>query len=657
MLRHCCWCALFVLPLAAQPWDILGSRTIVTPFSYAGEGGAALAPNGDVFIAVSPCGAPGIVKLTSYGTPAPCDTVVARVNPAGNLVYAIQLGGVDDGGPVLLLDPAGNIIVSGQTSSPSRFHPTPGAYLATPPETNVTGFVCKLAAADGTPIFCTFLDQSAMVRSLDAAGDLLFTLLVSSTTSGDSYAILKIDQTGSKLVSESVPVAGVIGSIVQNSDGTFFLSGESSPSGSPPMNYYGKFDPNAGFLFAQDLGTNSFFAVASSVGPLLAGNVGAGFEVRQYAADGVTIVYDRTLPLFMNGRISIVDGGVALTGFVTSAALPLVHNLHPCGQISGLFSGDPVMIRLDQTGAIVQTTWLRSNTFGNLIRTTDGGWSAIGSFGSSSGSTNLSVQVVSVGPSPVAQTETIGCMADLARGTRNTASPGLLIALTIDNEALIGPAVAQADASGRFPSSLAGMTLSFDGVPAPLFWFNGQQLSAAVPFSIAGKSTTQMCLTYPSMAQSCAAVQVVPFTPAVFGNVVNQDGTINSASHPAPPGSILSFYMVGLGPLSPGVPDGTIVGTPLPALTAPVQVEFASGFANLAGPFSPPPPPTVAQVTYAGPAPFEVAGLYQVNVQVPSGVLGMVTILVGPVGAPVASVNVTVVLGMREMPLPAVTAQ
>jgi len=313
---------------------------------------------------------------SSYGTPSPCDTVVARVNPAGNFVYAIQLGGVDDGGPMLLLDPAGNIMVSGQTSSSFRFHPTPGAYLATPPEASVTGFVCKLAAADGTPMFCTFLDESATVRNIDSAGDLLFTLLVSSTTSGNSYAILKLDPTGSKLVSESVPVDGLIDSMVQNADGTFYLSGVTQspkfpfsspptvpPSYRQPAYYYGKFDPNTGFLFAQDFGSNGFSVVVSSVGPLLAGYVGSEFTVRQYASDGTTIVYDRILPLYSGGKVSIVDGSVLLVGFVTSAALPLVHNLHVCGQVSGPFSGGPAMIRLDNTGAIVQTTLARHRFF------------------------------------------------------------------------------------------------------------------------------------------------------------------------------------------------------------------------------------------------------------------------------------------------------
>jgi uncharacterized protein (TIGR03437 family) len=242
------------------------------------------------------------------------------------------------------------------------------------------------------------------------------------------------------------------------------------------------------------------------------------------------------------------------------------------------------------------------------------------------------VQILTVGPSLYAQPQIIGCMEDLAQGTHDAATPGLLVALTIENDVSAGPATAQPNATGQYPTTLAGITITFDGVPMPLFSLNGSQLTGAVPFSVAGKATSQLCLISYILIGSCVAVPITPIVPSLFPTVVNQDGTLNSANNPAALGSIISFYLVGLGPLLPAVPDGTIVSPPLPALTNQVQVEFATGVANEGGPFTPPPPPAVAQVTYAGPAPFEVAGVYQVNVLVPIGVLGQVTITFGSVG-------------------------
>src|SRR5262249_12435868 len=155
----------------------------------------------------------------------------------------------------------------------------------------------------------------------------------------------------------------------------------------------------------------------------------------------------------------------------------------------------------------------------------------------------------SFGASPNAQPMTIGCMVDLAEARSSVASPGLLVALNIENDAAAEPVSADPDSAGRFPTSLGGVTIPFDGVAAPLFALTGQKVTAAVPFSVAGRSTVQMCLTSFSAPQSCTAIQVLPFVPAVLSVagspvVINEDGTINSADHPAPPGSIVTFYMI-----------------------------------------------------------------------------------------------------------------
>ena len=95
---------------------------------------------------------------------------------------------------------------------------------------------------------------------------------------------------------------------------------------------------------------------------------------------------------------------------------------------------------------------------------------------------------------------------------------------------------------------------------------------------------------------------------------MNQDGTLNSA-HPAPVGSIISLYMTGLGMPSPVPTDGSIVQLPLPLLVPQVQVHF--GAPGPSTPFGQQFISVPAQVWYSRPAPFEVAGVHQVNVQVP----------------------------------------
>jgi uncharacterized protein (TIGR03437 family) len=642
-----------VLPVLAladsPPWDVLGTRTIVTPFLNAGLYSSRLAPNGDVVMAGSSCRAPGIQLTGRFGDTSRCGLIVARVTAAGNFAFAVQLGDVDYAG-TLLIDSDGNIFVSGEAES-SRFLTTPGAYLEAAPQSAVLGnysanFACKLSSS-GTPVFCTFLDDTAALVTLDRSGGLLFTKSIAASSTLSS--VVRLNSSGAKVL-ESVPINGTIAAIAPNPDGTFYLSGRTPPP--QPAAFYGKFDPAAGFLFTQYFGPTGGFSISlqASGGPILAGNFGSGFSVRQYASDGTTVVYEQPLPSISTGALSTMDGGVLLTAN-SNAGLPLLHNLHVCKRLLAPGTVDSAaLIRLDSYGAIVQSTFLDAVSAGSLVHMANGGWSALGKVNEADSfpyAPNAIVQVLSLGPTPSAQPMPIGCLVDLAEAVRSVASPGLLVAINIETDAAAEPLSANPDSAGRFPASLGGMAIAFDGVPAPLFALAGQRLTGAVPFSVAGRSTAQMCLISSSAPQGCTAIQVLPLSPAVWSvagapAVINQDGTLNSADHPAPPGSVVTFYMIGLGPLSPGVPDGTIVGPPLPALATQVQVQL---FTRLGAPTYP------AEVTYAGPATFEVAGVYQVNARLPSqcsesnGCPGSVRILVGPLDAPVAgavtSINVS----------------
>jgi uncharacterized protein (TIGR03437 family) len=145
----------------------------------------------------------------------------------------------------------------------------------------------------------------------------------------------------------------------------------------------------------------------------------------------------------------------------------------------------------------------------------------------------------------------------------------------------------------------------FDGIAAKLIYVTPTQLGATVPYSI---STATTSLVVQSQGQSSAPVQipVVPATPAIFtadatgkgqGAILNQDSSVNSASNPALPGSVVVLY---------GTGGGALTNDALPRLALPVSVTIGGA---------------VAQVLYAGIAPGLVSGAIQVNVQVPSGVV------------------------------------
>jgi uncharacterized protein (TIGR03437 family) len=87
--------------------------------------------------------------------------------------------------------------------------------------------------------------------------------------------------------------------------------------------------------------------------------------------------------------------------------------------------------------------------------------------------------------------------------------------------------------------------------------------------------------------------------------VLNQDGSVNSKTNPAAAGSVISLFVTGTGATLPGLPDGSLAPLeppfPLPATLPGASVDGLP-----------------AQVLYAGPAPGEIYGLTQINVQLPA---------------------------------------
>jgi len=164
------------------------------------------------------------------------------------------------------------------------------------------------------------------------------------------------------------------------------------------------------------------------------------------------------------------------------------------------------------------------------------------------------------------------------------------------------------DSSGNFANSLAGVQVFFNSVAAPMIYAQAQRVEFVVPFEVASMSTVNIHLEYNGVHSNTNTLPVTPTFPGVLG-VVNEDGILN-LNEPTSQGSIVGVFGTGGGQTNPGEVDGVpVIGT-LPPLLAPVQatIHYVTG-----GQVSVVPAP----VLYAGPAPTEVAGVLQVNVQIP----------------------------------------
>ena len=192
-------------------------------------------------------------------------------------------------------------------------------------------------------------------------------------------------------------------------------------------------------------------------------------------------------------------------------------------------------------------------------------------------------------------------------------APGEIVALFGSQ---LGPStlVSQTPSGNRYGDTLAGTQVLFNGRAAPLIYTSAGQVAAIVPFEIAGQASVSVQATYNSVPTPAVPMPVAAAWPALWaadatgrgpGAVLNQDSTLNSAANPAPVGSVIQLYGTGGGLTVPPSQDGT-VSCQIGDFAQPVSVTIGGVSAPA--------------IWYSGPAPCEVAGVFQINVTIPAGV-------------------------------------
>ncbi len=220
-------------------------------------------------------------------------------------------------------------------------------------------------------------------------------------------------------------------------------------------------------------------------------------------------------------------------------------------------------------------------------------------------------------------------------------APGEIVVVIGSN---LGPAKLaglQQDSRGFVSTSVAGTQVLFDGVAAPLGYTEAGFVSAVVPYEVAGKSSTQVQVVYQGQSSNPVAMPVTLVMPAIFtadntgqgqGAILNQDGSVNSANNPAAPGSIVFVFGTGEGQTKPGGVDGQPNGAPAATPLAQPVTATVGG--------------TTAKVISAGGVPGLVAGVLEVDVQIPPGAAASNSApVVITVGGATTQANVTLAVG------------
>jgi uncharacterized protein (TIGR03437 family) len=234
-------------------------------------------------------------------------------------------------------------------------------------------------------------------------------------------------------------------------------------------------------------------------------------------------------------------------------------------------------------------------------------------------------------------------MTNAASYATGAVCPGELVTIFGTNIGPTAAAFATTDpATGKLATTIGGVQVLFNGVPAPVIYASSTQVSTVVPFEIAPVASPSVWIK--SLGQSSNVYRLTSATtaPGLFtqnasgtgpGAILNQDNSLNGPGNPAAKGSVVQVYLTGEGQLSPPVATGTIIAATLP----PPQVTPAPALAvgvTLNG--------QPALYVYAGAAPDLVAGIMQLNVQIPATApSGALRILVS-IGGNTSQSNVTV---------------
>src|ERR1017187_3927267 len=139
---------------------------------------------------------------------------------------------------------------------------------------------------------------------------------------------------------------------------------------------------------------------------------------------------------------------------------------------------------------------------------------------------------------------TVAAVTNVASYANGSVSPGEMVVIFGSGMGPSGVVGFQLDQQGRIANTLSQVQVLFDGNPAPLIYVSAKQISAMVPYGVAGKYSTQIQVVYQGSTSESFQKPIAPSAPALFTSdssaqgqvaMTNSDGSYNTAASPATP--------------------------------------------------------------------------------------------------------------------------
>jgi uncharacterized protein (TIGR03437 family) len=557
------------------------------------------------------------------------------------IIFSTLVGGTTAGSlgagtvvSALALDQAGNIYIGGWTAD-GNFPLTAGAFQSAPPIRAIPAFVTAISSAGDRILWSTLLGGQQPPCTECNAG--------MAAVSG-----LAVDSTGAVVIfgsatGEQMPVtAGVIGSAclcTVDTPAAFLAKLTSGGSQLAWATYVNYASVTALALDAADdviIGGQAYTGFTTTSGALQ--TVYPGGPQTQSGSN-----YDQAA-----GFVAKIDPSATRYLFATwlggnnfQESISTYEILEPTNGVTGL--------ALDAAGTIWATGGslpselpLPASTpiFGSnyVLGLSPDGSEMTAATTAPEGGAGLGIAISPQGPvalgksgSTLIPVSAMPALAGIASSAGITASgsvsPNELISFYGEG---LGPSTALSGVvrNGVLTNSLGGVQVEFDGVAAPLLYAGPNQINAVVPSGIAGQTSTTVTIVTPMGQITGLVLSVVPSIPEVFtypppGNAaraLNSDGTLNSVTNPAAPGSVVAVWATGGGASGNPEADGAITGATVYPLSLPLSV--GTGFPGAVSVAPVLNPVSAPQVQYSGDAPGLVKGEIQVNFQIPPQAAG-----------------------------------
>jgi adhesin/invasin len=174
--------------------------------------------------------------------------------------------------------------------------------------------------------------------------------------------------------------------------------------------------------------------------------------------------------------------------------------------------------------------------------------------------------------------------------------------------------VSAANSAGQLPTSFSGVTISFNGTAAPIYYVedtNGlDQVTVQVPVEVQPGPAVNLTVSVANEGSASVPVPVKPIAPGVFTSsyggktyavAVRPDGSQVSPTNPAKRGENIQLYVTGLGQATPAIATGA-AGVPNQTVVTSMLIGLNNGGV-----------PLISAVYGPG-----LIGIYVVTLQVPA---------------------------------------